>query len=201
MSGESFMKQTAHLLVFDGLADWEPALALCELRRSGKFEVLTAGFSNATVTTMAGLKIVPDLTLGQVKPENSTILVLPGGDMWEQQRQPAVEALLRHFHERHVPVAAICGATLEIARAGLTRGLRHTSNALSYLQSMVPDYRDEAFYVDELAVSDQGIVTASGLGSVDFAREILRLLKVYSDTDLQTWFEMFKNGLLPAGMA
>ena len=66
---------------------------------------------------------------------------------------------------------------------------------------MVPDYRDEAFYVDELAVSDRGIVTASGLGSVEFAREIFRVLKLYDDNDLRTWYDMFKNGLLPAGMA
>jgi putative intracellular protease/amidase len=190
-----------HLFVFDGLADWEPAHVLCELRRSGKFDVLTVGLTRQTITTMAGLKVVPDLMLDELEPEGSALLVLPGGDMWEQQSQPAVESLLRRFHEREVPLAAICGATLEIARAGLTRGIRHTSNALSYLKSMVPDYRDEAFYLDELAVSDQAIVTASGLGSVEFAREIFRLLKLYDDADLHTWYEMFKNGLLPAGMA
>jgi putative intracellular protease/amidase len=195
------LKATVHLFVFDGLADWEPAHALCELRRSGKFDVLTAGFTRQTITTMAGLKVVPDLMLDEVKPEDSALLVLPGGDMWQEQSQPAVESLLRRFHEQEVPIAAICGATLEIARSGLTRGIRHTSNALSYLKAMVPDYRDEAFYVDELAISDQAIVTASGLGSVEFAREIFRLVKLYDDANLHSWYEMFKNGLLPAGMA
>jgi putative intracellular protease/amidase len=195
------LKTTVHLFVFDGLADWEPAHALCELRRSGKFDVLTVGLTRQMTTTMAGLKVVPDLMLDEVKPEGSGLLVLPGGDMWQEQSQPEVETLLRRFHEREVTIAAICGATLEIARAGLTRGIRHTSNALSYLKSMVPDYRDEAFYVDELAISDQAIVTASGLGSVEFAREIFRLLNLYDEADLHTWYDMFKNGLLPAGMA
>jgi putative intracellular protease/amidase len=195
------LKSTVHLLVFEGLADWEPAHALCELRRSGKFDVLTVGLTRQMITTMAGLKLVPDLMLDEVKPEGSALLVLPGGDMWQEQSQPAVESLLRRFHERKVPIAAICGATLEIARAGLTRGIRHTSNALSYLKSRIPDYRDEALYVDELAISDQAIVTASGLGSLEFAREIFRLLKLYDDPDLHAWYEMFKNGLLPAGMA
>lgn len=149
---------------------------------------------------MAGLKIVPDLTLDELKPEHSALLILPGGDMWQEQALPAVQALLRRLHEQGVPIAAICGATLEIARAGLTRGVRHTSNALSYLKAMVPEYRDEKFYVDELAVSDQRIVTASGLGSVEFAREIFRLLKLFDASDLHTWYDMFKNGLLPAGM-
>jgi putative intracellular protease/amidase len=172
--------------------------SLCELRRSGKFDVLTAGFTRQTITTMGGLKVVPDLTLDQVKAQDSVLLVVPGGDMWQEQSQPAVESLLRRFHDQEVPIAAICGATLEIARAGLTRGIRHTSNALAYLKSMVPDYRDEAFYVDELAVSDQGVITASGLGGVEFAREIFGLLKLYDDSDLRTWYEMFKHGLVPA---
>jgi hypothetical protein len=55
--------------------------------------------------------------------------------------------------------------------------------------------------VDDLAVSDDGVITASGLGNVEFAREIFRLLKVYDDNDLRTWYDMFKRGLMPAGMA
>jgi putative intracellular protease/amidase len=194
------LKKTVYLLVFDGLADWEPAHALCELRRSGKFDVLTVGFGRQTITTMAGLKVTPDLALDEVKTENSALLLLPGGDMWEEQSQSALQSLLQNFHEHQVVIAAICGATLELARAGLTNQCRHTSNALSYLKSMVPDYRDEAFYVDELAVTDRRIVTASGLGSVEFAREIFRLLNVYDNKDLRIWYDMFKHGLVPAGM-
>ena len=63
------------------------------------------------------------------------------------------------------------------------------------------DYRDEDFYVDDLAVSDDGVITASGLGNVEFAREIFRLLKIYDENDLRTWYDMFKRGLMPAGMA
>jgi putative intracellular protease/amidase len=195
------MKETVHLLVFDGLADWEPAHALCELSRSGKFEVRTVGFTRQPVTTMAGLKVEPELAITELTPQNSALLLLPGGDMWQDQGQPVVQSILQQFRDQNVPIAAICGATLEMARARLTQGRRHTSNALSYLKSMVPDYGDEAFYVDELAVSDGGVITASGLGAVEFAREIFRLLQVYDDNDLRTWYDMFKHGLMPASMA
>ena len=192
--------KSVYVLVFDGLADWEAAHALCELRRSGKFEVVTAGFSREPVTTMAGLRIIPDVTLEQLESGGAALLILPGGDMWEQAPQPRVESLLRRFHADAVPVAAICGATLEIARCGLSAEARHTSNALSFLKSIVPEYRDEALYVDELAVADSGIITASGLGSVEFAREIFRVLSLYDEKDLRTWYDMFKHGLLPAAM-
>jgi putative intracellular protease/amidase len=163
--------------------------------------VLTVALADRPIATMGGFNIVPHATLHAVRTEGAALLLLPGGDMWEQGQQPEVEALIRRFHEDGVPVGAICAATLEIARSGLSSKVRHTSNALSYLRSMVPEYRDHAFYVDDLAVSDQGIITASGLGSVEFAREIFQTLGLYSDKDLRTWYDMFKRGLMPATLA
>jgi hypothetical protein len=64
---------------------------------------------------------------------------------------------------------------------------------------MVPDYHDEEFYVDELAVADRGLITASGLGAVEFTREILRELKIYDEANLRAWFDMFKHGIPPEG--
>jgi putative intracellular protease/amidase len=192
---------TAYLLVFDGLADWEPAHALCEINKSGKFDVITAGFSMSPVSTMGGLKLTPDATIDNLDESAARILILPGGDMWEKKSNEQLKALLGRLHERNVPIAAICAATLEIARAGLTRGVRHTSNAREYLQAMVPDYQDSDWYVDQLAVADKYIITASGLGSVEFAREVIRQLNLYSEADTQLWFEMFKHGIMPGHLA
>jgi putative intracellular protease/amidase len=195
------MKRKAYLLVFDGLADWEPAHALCEINKSGKFDVATAGFSRAPISTMAALKLTPDVTIDGLSPANAGILILPGGDMWERRSDDKLKALLRRFHEENIPIAAICAATLEIARAGLTHGVSHTSNAREYLQAMVPDYKDGDWYVDQLAVADKNIITASGLGSIEFAREVIKQLHLYSEADTQIWFEMFKRGVIPAGFS
>jgi putative intracellular protease/amidase len=195
------MKSTAYLLIFDGLADWEPAHALCEINKSGKFDVIAAGFSRTPILTMAGLKLTPDLTIDNLNEAAASILVLPGGDMWEKKSDEKLKARLRRLHGRNVPIAAICAATLEIARAGLTHGVRHTSNAREYLQAMVPGYKDGDSYVDQLAIGDKSIITASGLGSVEFAREIIRQLHLYSEADTQIWFEMFKHAVIPADLA
>ena len=192
------MKPKVCLLVFDGLADWEPAHALCEIRRSDKFDVVTVGFSAKEVVTMGGLRVTPDTTLDSVDWAQVALLILPGGDMWEQGERPELQTLLPALVRKNVSVAAICGATLEVARTGLTRGAKHTSNGLSYLKTMVSGYSDESTYVDQLAVSDHNLITASGLGSVEFAREILQRLSIYDDANLAVWFDMFKRGVIPA---
>ena len=184
-----------YMLVFDGLADWEAPLALCEIRNSGRYEVVTVGFTGAPVTTMAGLKLVPDIALAEVDPDDAAMLILPGGEMWEAGSPEGFGALLERFQARGVPVAAICGATLEVVRAGLTRGRRHTSSDKGYLEAVVPEYRDGALYVDELAVTDGSLITASGVGSVEFAREITRHLGIYTEEQSARWFELYKHGV------
>ncbi len=191
------MKPKACVLVFDGLADWEPAYALCEIKKSGKYEVVSVGLSDRPVMTMAGLKLTPEVTLDAVDPSDTAIFILPGGDMWQQRSHPNLINLLHGLKDKSVPIAAICAATLEIARAGLTHQTHHTSNGKNYLKKMVPEYKDEAFYVSELAVADGDLITASGLGSLEFAREIIKRLKVHAAGETETWFRMFKTGIIP----
>lgn len=191
-------KPKAFIFVFDGLADWEPALALCEIRKSGKYDVLTVGRSRQTVTTMAGLNVSVDLTMDEIEPAEAAIIILPGGKSWEDRPDRKLDELLRRLHAEKILIGALCGATLEIARAGLTAATRHTSNAKSYLKKMVPEYNDESFYVEELAVTDRRIITASGLGSVEFARDAIHELNIYNESDAQIWFEMFKKGVIPS---
>ena len=93
-----------------------------------------------------------------------------------------------------MPLAAICAATTAIAGAGLLRGRRHTSNGLAYLQAQVPGYAEAKNYVDEPAVRDRGLITASGLGDVEFAEAIMAELGVLSDSDRVTWTRFFRGG-------
>jgi len=191
------MKRKAYVLVFDGLADWEATHALCEINKSDKFDVVTVGFSSEPVTTMGGFRVLPDVTLDAVIADEAVIFILPGGDVWEEKSDENLIALLHKLRAAGVPIAAICGATLEIARAKLTERYRHTSNSPDYLKTTVADYKDEDFYVDELAVTDKNLISASGLGSVEFAREIIKRLGIYNEADTKVWFEMFKHGIFP----
>jgi putative intracellular protease/amidase len=145
--------KAVYLLVVEGFADWEPAHAVAELRRHGHYRVETVGLTAAPVPSMGGLRVLPSTIVSEVDPGDVAAFVLPGGDRWEQSSVEAdIERLLNRLDAEDVPIAAICGATVAVARLGLLRGRRHTSNGLDYLRSHVPGYAEAANYVDAPAV-------------------------------------------------
>jgi len=187
-----------YTLIFDGYADWELGHALAELRRYGKVEVVTVGFSDKAVTSMGGLRVIPDKPIEKVVIHDVLIFIIPGGYMWEgSYPKDEIEQLLFSLEDAQKPIAAICAATTVVARAGLLRGRKHTSNSLSYLLKMVPEYSDSGNYVSSLATKDQHIITASGLGSIEFTMEIFNELNLASPEMMAIWFDAFKHGKYP----
>jgi putative intracellular protease/amidase len=146
---------------------------------------------------MGGIRVLPSTTVTEVDPADVAVFILPGGDRWESLSvEPEIEQLLKRLDALRVPIAAICGATVAIGRLGLLRGRRHTSNGLDYLRSNVPGYAEAANYVDLPAVRDRGLITASGLGDVEFARELFEELNVLSPEDRASWATIFRSARL-----
>jgi putative intracellular protease/amidase len=193
--------KAVHLLVVEGFADWEPAHAIAELRRHGRYRVESVGLTSDRVCSMGGLTIVPSMTIAEVDPSDVAVFILPGGDRWEAPVEPELEQLLRRLDAGGVPIAAICGATVAISRLGLLRGRRHTSNGLAYLRSQVPGYSEADNYVHAPAVRDRKLITASGLGDVEFARELFEELGVLSADDRALWSRIFRSATLPDATA
>jgi len=192
------MRDTVYFLAFDGYADWHAAHALCEVRRPGDWQLKTVGFSMQPVLSMAGLRVVPELTLDQLDVKRAALLVVPGGYLWEHGHgEEAVEAA-RRVHGAGATVAAVDSGVLVLARAGLLDACRHTSSWPGHIGTHVPNYAG-ADHCDTqaLAVSDAGVITASQLGSVEFAREVIRSLDLYNPSDREHWFRLFKHALPP----
>ena len=83
------MRRIAYLYVFDTMADWEPGYVISELHsgrffkdNSFKFGVKTVSLSMSPVTTMGGLRILPDLAIDSLNTREAGLLLLPGGDTW-----------------------------------------------------------------------------------------------------------------------
>ncbi len=192
------MARAVAILVFEGFADWEPAFALTGLRRWGGRTVITAGYDLRPVLSMGGLRVVPDQALADLSPQDTELLILPGGDVWEAGYPADVlDPVLGRMRAAGVPVAAICGATIAAARAGLFRGRRHTSNGRAYLQQHAPGSGDDSAYSDVLAVTDDGVISASGLGAVEFAAEIFAQLGVFGADEIRQFTEMYRRGTVP----
>ncbi len=194
--------KAVYLFVFDDFADWEPAHALPELRRHGRYDVETVGLTREPVTSMGGMRVLPSKALAEVDPRNVAVLILPGGDRWQSAPiEPELEAFLKQLDASATPIAGICAASLVMPKIGLLRGRRHTSNGLPYLKKFVPGYQDDSNYVDEPAVRDRGLITASGLGDVEFARELFEELDVLKPEQRAMWAKIFRSGRVPAATA
>jgi putative intracellular protease/amidase len=187
---------TAHVAIYDTLADWEPGHLLAELR-SGRFtgtpfDVVAVAESVEPVITTGGLRLLPDATIGDVDAATSDLLILPGADLWDEGGGAAFAAAAARFLAAGVPVAAICGATAGLARAGLLDERRHTSAAPGYLAAT--GYAGGAHYVEARAVVDDGLVTAGADAPVQFARATLGLLGLMPEPALEAYEGVFARG-------
>lgn len=180
-----------HLAVYDTLADWETGHATAYLARGG-YAVRTVGPAREHVRSIGGLSVRPDLALGELRPEDSSLLILPGADLWDAGDELAPFArAAREFLDAGVPVAAICGATAGLAREGLLDDRRHTSAVSFYLAAT--GYKGGGLYVDADAVTDGKLVTAGPTEPVAFAREVLGLLGVFEGEVLDAWFRLYHD--------
>jgi len=119
------MPSTVHLFVFDTLADWEPGFAVAginnpdAMKAPGRYQVRTVAAARDPITTIGGVRILPDLSLDQLEPADSVMLILPGGESWDQGGNAEAVETAKTFLAAGVPVAAICGATAGLARGAI----------------------------------------------------------------------------------
>jgi putative intracellular protease/amidase len=189
---------TLYFYILDTLSDWETGHVLAELHSGRylkdpalKYEVVLCGRTRDTITTMGGLHMTPDILISTIRPGPGDLLVLPGADTWLEPVQSPALTKVRELLDEGIVVAAICGATLGLANAGLLDNRPHTSNDLMALQMFCPDYKGESGYVNEPAVTDGNLITANGLAPVEFACHIFRKLDVMTPATLDAWHGLF----------
>lgn len=194
------MNHTVYLYVFDTMSDWEVGYLTAELN-SGRYykkgflpsKIVTVGMDNTPITTMGGLVIQPDMKLDQLSLEGIDALILPGGNTWTETMHQPVLKIAKACLEEGKLVAAICGATMGLAQAGLLDLKSHTSNDLEYLKMVCPAYRGENHYKLESAVTDGHLITASGIAPLEFTSQVLKALGVFSSETLEAWYSLNKT--------
>lgn len=193
------MTQTVHLAVYDTMADWEFGYAVAGIndpqfqREPGRYRVVTVGATREAITTMGGVRIVPDLAVDEVSPEDSAMLIMAGAHTWDRKENGVFAELARLFLDAGVPVAAICGATFGLADAGLLDDRKHTSSDVRYL-SFSENYQGQEHYQDAPAWTDGPLITAGLANPLEFAREIFAKLELYTPETLDAWYLYYKTG-------
>ncbi|MBE9079105.1 glutamine amidotransferase [Romeria aff. gracilis LEGE 07310] len=189
-------KQMVHLFVFDTLADWETGFAIAGInnpdfqKHPGRYGIQTVGLSADPVTTIGGMTILPDISIDELEP--GAMLILPGGEAWDAGQNAKILETSKAFLTANIPVAAICGATAGLARAGILDDRPHTSNAAEYL--LATNYKGAVHYLNQPAVTAGPVITANSTAPIEFAYHIFKTLDLYDAEILEAWYGLFKTG-------
>jgi len=184
------------LYALDTMADWEYAyltagLTMAAAQQPDRYRLRVLADGQQEVTTAGRLRLRTDGDLDEVDVDNTALLVLPGGDTWSGGHDRAL-GLAGTLLERGRLVAAICGATYGVARAGLLDSRLHTSNALDFL---VPSgYAGAEHYLEERVVEDRGLITAPATAPVDFSAAIFRRLELFPPAVTDAWYGLYTTG-------
>lgn len=192
---------TIYIYVLDTLADWELGHVTSELN-SGRFfkkgeqriSLKMVSYSKAPINTMGGLTIVPNCLIDDIDVSETSILLLPGADTWNDPKHGAIIEKASEFLSLGATVCAICGATAALANFGLLDKRPHTSNGLGFLEMVSPGYRGQNFYIDNPSVSDNNLITASSTGALLWTKQIIEYLDVFQSNTLESWYEYFSTG-------
>ena len=192
---------TVYVYVLETLADWELGYITSELH-SGRFfkkdaervSLKTVSYSKEPIHTMGGLTVIPDCLTDDIVVSETSVLLLPGADTWNDPRHGAILKKAGEFLSVGATVGAICGATTALANYGLLDNRRHTSNGQGFLEMFCPAYKGQNFYVDEPSVADNSLITANPTASLLWAKQILEHLGVFQADTLEFWYEYFSTG-------
>jgi putative intracellular protease/amidase len=197
------MKSTVYLFACPSFADWELPLAVSMISDTNRsfpknrsYRVVTFGLSKEPVMSLGGVRVLPDTDVAGVDLADAAMVILPGSSFYETNDPAELAPLVGSCVRQRIPVAAICGGTLFLARHGFLDAVRHTSCGPGWLKENAPAYRGEAYYVHAPSVADGGIITANPFGFVEFDAEIIRTLDVFSPEFLAFWVRTIKAGYL-----
>lgn len=192
---------TVYVYVLETLADWELGYVTSELHSERFFKkdaervsLKTVSYSKEPIHTMGGLTVIPDCLTDDIVVSETSVLLLPGADTWNDPRHGAILKKAGKFLSIGATVGAICGATTALANYGLLDNRRHTSNGQGFLEMFCPAYKGQNFYVDEPSVADNNLITANPTASLLWAKQILERLDVFQANTLEFWYEYFSTG-------
>ncbi len=185
--------------------DWEAAILAIGLRRGmgmwqATHDVKIVTPDGKPALSGGGFRCQADYSFATV-PEDYAGLVLVGGLNWWGEEAKGVIPLVKKALEKNVVLGAICDASMFLGVNGFLNNVNHTSNHLGLLKKKAgPNYTGESRFQHVPSVRDGNIVTANGVGFVEFTINMLAALGVADEQARNFCFKVFKDGMYPADM-
>ena len=158
----------------DGFEEVEAIAPIDMLRRAG-VEVKTVGVTGDVIDGRHGIKVIPDVLIGDIiLDDNLEAVILPGGlpGATNLEDSDAVQKAIDFAVDNDKYVCAICAAPQILGHKGLLEG----KEAIAY-----PGFESElkgAVISDEYVVLDGKFITAKGAGvATEFGLKIVSVLK------------------------
>lgn len=198
MTKKIFLKN-CYLYVLDTLADWEIGFLTAELNsrrylnKKVDLNFLMLGNTLESIKTMGGIEITPDKRISDINFQEGDLLILPGADTWQDEKNRKVLHVVSELINKKVIIAAICGATIALAQKDLLNNRKHTSNDKEFLKMVCPDYAGSSKYVDTLVVVDENLITATGLAPLEFSYEIFKKTNIMNEKTLEAWYRLYST--------
>ena len=196
------MRKKVLFIILNEYTDWEGAFLSTALHVGVipggeiKYEVHTVAPTLDTIRSIGGFRTLSDYSFDNM-PKDYAALVLIGGNSWDLSEAELVAPLVQEALDNGKIVGAICNGASFLCSHGFLNNVKHTGNGLDQLKHWGGDkYTKEAGYIEAQAVSDKNIVTANGVGHLEFTREMLLLLEANSPEQIAQWYDFYKNGFV-----
>lgn len=197
---KTMMKKEILVVLLNEFADWESAYIAPFLNfglepGNAHYSVKTVSVTLKPVMSIGGFRVLPDYDLTTM-PGDYAGIILIGGMRWFSPEAELLVPLVQSAIENEKVVAGICNASVFLGMHGFLNDVKHTSNGLEYLKQYAgAKYTGAPNYINELAARDGNIITASGLGTLEFSREILYALKADTPEQIEKTYSMYKTGI------
>ncbi len=150
------------------------AIIVADLLRRANINVKIAGESNI-ITCSRGVKILPDILIDDINPEDTFhAVVLPGGNIGTQRLNdnPAIEDILKKLKRKSMKIAAICAAPTILSYHKIISDENVITSHPSVKEQLLSH-----IYVEDKVVVDGNIITSRGAGTaIDFALKLIEVL-------------------------
>jgi len=187
------------LFLTDHWADWEASHAIAGISFAEQYVVKTMAVDKQPKVSIGGMRAEIDYAMDDYQNfDNLAMIILTGSFSWGENSYDEIAAFVRKANRHSIPIAAICGATIFLAKHGFLNHIKHTGDELDYFNEMLEDeegYTGQAHFSVAQVINDGGFITANETAGLEFAREIFNVLKTHTLEEMNAWYEKQKHGM------